>query len=270
MSNDHHLTRRAASHPDAGSLPALAASLGTILSIWAHPDDETYLAAGLMAAARDNGQRVVCVSATAGEHGTSDPTTWPPERLGRVRRWEAAAAMAILGVDEHRFFGYEDGTLTADDPAGIALVEQLLDEIRPDTVLTFGADGMTFHPDHIAVHRWTTTAWHRRGCAGRLLYAAVTDDFLDEFGEQFEEWEMYMSDDRPTGIPVDRLAVHTRLTGVDLDRKLTALRAMVSQTAGLLAMLDLETYAAQVAEEAFVAARRDAPVAVGATSDAIR
>ncbi len=25
--------------------------LGTILSIWAHPDDETYLAGGLMAAA---------------------------------------------------------------------------------------------------------------------------------------------------------------------------------------------------------------------------
>ncbi|OOL28439.1 GlcNAc-PI de-N-acetylase, partial [Rhodococcus rhodochrous] len=38
---------------------------GTILSIWAHPDDETYLAAGVMAAARDDGRRVVCASATA-------------------------------------------------------------------------------------------------------------------------------------------------------------------------------------------------------------
>ena len=41
------------------------AELGTILSIWAHPDDETYLAGGLMASARDGGQRVVCASATA-------------------------------------------------------------------------------------------------------------------------------------------------------------------------------------------------------------
>ena len=55
---------------------------GPILSIWAHPDDETYLAGGLMATARDQGQRVVCVSATAGEHGTADPVTWPPDRLG--------------------------------------------------------------------------------------------------------------------------------------------------------------------------------------------
>ena len=73
-------------------------TLGTILSVWAHPDDETYLAAGVMAAARDNGQRVVCVAAPAGEHGTDDPQVWPPARLGPVRRWEAAAAMAVIGV----------------------------------------------------------------------------------------------------------------------------------------------------------------------------
>src|SRR3546814_10600343 len=35
------------------------AALGTILSIWAHPDDEPYLAGATMAAARALGQRVV-------------------------------------------------------------------------------------------------------------------------------------------------------------------------------------------------------------------
>src|SRR5688572_19253134 len=93
--------------------------LGTIASIWAHPDDETFLAGGVMAAAAAGGQRVICVSATAGELGTSDPQTWPPERLGRVRRWEASAAMAILGVADHRWLGYADGSLAdlqPDDP----------------------------------------------------------------------------------------------------------------------------------------------------------
>lgn len=235
-----------------------AAQLGTILSVWAHPDDETYLAAGIMAAARDNGQRVVCVSATAGEHGTSDPATWPPDRLGRVRRWEAAAAMAVLGVTDHRFLGYEDGSLRADDAGGIARIEDLLDEVRPDTVLTFGADGMTFHPDHIAIHHWVTAAWRRCGHPGRLLYAAVTVDFQARFGDQFEEWDMYMSDERPTGVPVHELAAYTHLSGIALDRKLAALGAMSSQTRGLLEMLGVETYSAQIAEEAFVAARREA------------
>lgn len=250
----------------AGSheLHRAAAALGTILSVWAHPDDETYLAAGLMAAARDNGQRVVCVSATAGEHGTSDPATWPPDRLARVRRWESAAAMAVLGVTEHRFLGFEDGTLADDDEHGIELVGQLLDDVRPDTILTFGADGMTFHPDHIAVHHWVSTAWRRRGGPGRLLCAAVTDDFLDEYQEQFEEWDMYMSDERPVGVPADQLAVHARVSGVELDRKVTALRTMVTQTAGLIAMLGLDAYAVQVAEEAFLAADLPDVASVGA------
>src|SRR3546814_4570331 len=64
------------------------AALGTIQSIWAHPDDETYIAGATMAAARALGESVVCASGTAGEHGTDDPLGWPSERLGAVRRWE--------------------------------------------------------------------------------------------------------------------------------------------------------------------------------------
>ena len=55
--------------------------LGTVLGVWAHPDDEAYLSGGLMAMARDAGSRVVCVTATRGELGTPDPQAWPPERL---------------------------------------------------------------------------------------------------------------------------------------------------------------------------------------------
>ena len=71
--------------------------LGTILSVWAHPDDETYLAGALMAEAVASGQRVVCVSLTAGELGTA--TRSPGRRPGslacgdgrRPRRWPCSA-----------------------------------------------------------------------------------------------------------------------------------------------------------------------------------
>ena len=86
--------------------------LGTILGVWAHPDDETYPSAGLMAAAVAAGQRVVLVHATRGESGTSDPA-----RSGRsfaaLRERELAAARAVLGVTEQRFLGYEDGRCSA-------------------------------------------------------------------------------------------------------------------------------------------------------------
>ena len=232
-----------------------APALGTILSVWAHPDDETYLAGGIMAAAANAGQRVVCVSATAGEHGTPDAVTWPPERLGMVRRWEAAAAMAVLGVDDHRFLGLCDGSLASIDPeVGVALVGELLDDVRPDTILTFGPDGITGHPDHVTISRWTTEAWHRRGHPGRLLHATMTTDHLARFGELYEQWGMYMTDERPPGVPLEALALHLVLDGTALDRKLTALAAMASQTRDVMNGTDPAVYASDVAEEAFVRA----------------
>jgi LmbE family N-acetylglucosaminyl deacetylase len=245
---------------DASSTSTTAAdrpaALGTILSIWAHPDDETYLAAGTMAAARDAGQRVVCVSATAGEHGTADPHAWPPVRLARVRRWEAAASMAILGVHEHHVAALPDGGLDDHESAGMAWAAAWLDDTQPDTILTFGPDGMTYHPDHIAVHRWVTAAWLARGCRERLLYAAPTVEHLERFRDLYEQWNMYMSDQRPIGVREEQLALHLRLSGAALDRKLAALRAIATQTAGIIAMLDPEVYSAQVGEEAYVDARR--------------
>jgi LmbE family N-acetylglucosaminyl deacetylase len=230
--------------------------LGTILSVWAHPDDETYLAAGVMASARDNGQRVVCVSATAGELGTDDPDTWPPERLRSTRRWEATAALAVLGVTEHRVWEYPDGGLDPHDETAIRRIGALIRVVRPHTILTFGSDGITYHPDHIAVHRWVTAAWEHGGRRQRLLYAAPSMDFLAKYRDQFEEWDMYMSDQRPVGVPADQLAIDLRLTGAALDRKLAALRAMATQTSGIVTQLGLTEYTDQIAEESFIDARR--------------
>lgn len=238
--------------------PLAPADLGTILSVWAHPDDETYLAGAVMAAAVDAGQRVVCVSATAGELGTDDPANWPPARLGQLRRWEAAAAMAVIGVADHRFLDLPDGGLAeldTDHPAiGVELIGALIDEVRPDTILTFGPDGMTFHPDHIAIGRWTTDAWERRGGPGRLLHASTTAAHIAEYRDRYEEWGVYMTDDRPVAPTDDALALRFVATGADLDRKLAALAAMASQTDAARAALPPATYAAMAAEEAFVAA----------------
>jgi LmbE family N-acetylglucosaminyl deacetylase len=229
--------------------------LGTIVSIWAHPDDETFLAGGVMAAAAARGQRVVCVSATAGELGTSDPQTWPPERLGRVRRWEASAAMAILGIADHRWLDYADGTLAdlqPEDP--IHRLAGILTEVRPDTVLTFGPDGMTFHSDHRTVSGWVSLAWHRAGRPGRVLHAIRTDEHLAAWGERYEAWGVFMTDDRPTGIAKDLLAVDLQLAGPALDQKIAALAAMHTQTAPTIALLGEDDFRALNAQEAFVEA----------------
>jgi LmbE family N-acetylglucosaminyl deacetylase len=159
--------------------------------------------------------------------------------------------MAVLGVAEHRVLGLPDGALAEYDEQGLAAVRRLIDEIEPDTILTFGPDGMTFHPDHIAISRWVTTAWRERGGPGRLLYARLPAEHFDRFGPLYEEWGVYMSDERPSGTDPDELTVYLRLDGWELDRKLTALAAMTSQTGAVMATVDSDLYAAAVAEEGF-------------------
>jgi hypothetical protein len=67
-----------------------------------------------------------------------------------------------------------------------------------------------------------------------------------------------MSDERPTGVPAAELALDLTLDGIDLDRKIAALRAMPTQTGGLVEALDPAKFAAIVAQESFVEAALDA------------
>ena len=74
-------------HPHRDVHPTIPA-LGTVLGVWAHPDDEAYCSAGLMALVRGQGGRVVVATATWGERGTPDPDRYPPARMARLRRLE--------------------------------------------------------------------------------------------------------------------------------------------------------------------------------------
>jgi LmbE family N-acetylglucosaminyl deacetylase len=232
------------------------AALGTILGVWAHPDDEAYLAAGLMAIATDLGGRVACVTATRGEHGTSDPDRWPPDRLATIREREMAASLAVLGVSEHRWLPYADGACASiAEHQAVETITAVIDEVCPDTIVTFGPDGMTGHADHRAVSAWVTAAWGRRtGHPGtRLLYATTTDVWAERWRSTNEQLEVF-GPEGPPRTREDELAVALDLPARTLDRKLAALRAQPSQTAGLIALLGDDAYGAWWDRECFIEA----------------
>ena len=232
-----------------------AARLGTVLGIWAHPDDEAFLAAGLMAAARDAGNRVVCVTATLGEHGTDDPGRWPPGRLAKVRERELQASLAALGVTEHHLLGLVDGTCAAapHDAVVWQLVE-IIDAVAPDTVVTFGPDGMTGHEDHQTVSAWATAARAAAAPDAQLLYATTTDEFVRAWEPSREAFNVFLADGLPLRTPSDELAVSLRLDPATVDRKIVALKAQASQTTGLFAALGEERVREWWSTETFVAA----------------
>ena len=221
----------------------------TVLGVWAHPDDEAYLCAGFLTAARAAGSRVVVATATRGEAGLTDPAA------AAIRAAELEASLAAVGVTEHRWLHaavpLRDGSLArVPEDVGVAAVAAVVADVRPDLVLTFGPDGMTGHDDHRAVSGWTTRAVENTGAD--LWYAALTGDWLDEWGGLCAETGVWMTG--PPEPATDPVYV-SRLAGELLDAKIAALAAHRSQTAGLIALVGEERYRAWWNTETFVAAR---------------
>ena len=226
--------------------------LGSILAVFAHPDDEAYLAGALMAKAVDEGRRVVCVTATRGELGFADDDPRSAEERAAVRTAEMAACLGILGVEEHHWLDLPDGAGEGvPDEAPVARIAELIDEIRPDTTLTFGPDGQTYHVDHIAISRWTTQAVAAAQHPTRLLYAAMTEEWVQLFADHSVDLSqvMMVPGAVPPTVPPEELAVWFRAEGDLLDRKVRALRAQASQVEPLVQQFGVEAFAVQAADE---------------------
>lgn len=180
-----------------------AGQTGPILGIFAHPDDEAFSCAGTFAAAHDLSVPVSVISATRGEAGEiSDPALATPETLGTVREGELRAAMAALGVRDVRFLGYRDSGMagTPENRAPGAFMQvpaaevvgrlvALIRAMRPQTVITFGPEGLYGHPDHLAVHRTATAA-----------VVAAADPESGEPGAPWRVWALYQ-----TAVPRERV-----------------------------------------------------------------
>lgn len=199
----------------------------TILGIWAHPDDEAFVAGGFLADAVRRGDRVVCIHMTGGEGGLLDRQPCPPETLARVRRHELQDSLAYLGIEEQRFLAYPDGYL--DHVPGDDVVARIYDaliEVQPDVVLTFGRDGFTGHPDHRSLSANVTLAlevWNQP--EARLYHSVVSTEWKERFVPPLNEFDVFWPGYPVCTSPDTTLHLDDEL----LDAKVEALRAHTSQ-----------------------------------------
>lgn len=138
----------------------MTTAAGGLVGVWAHPDDEAFGMAGTMARVVAAGRHVALVCATRGEAGEiADPALATPETLGQVREGELRAAAAAVGVRDVTFLDYVDGHLAEADPQEIVgrIVRQLR-RLRPAVLVTFAANGVYGHPDHMTIHRHALAA----------------------------------------------------------------------------------------------------------------
>lgn len=147
-----------------------------LLFVHAHPDDESINNGVTMAKYAAEGAHVALVTCTLGEEGEVIPPGLAhlaadrDDALGSHRVGELAAAMAELGVHDHRFLGgpgrFRDSGMmgapqnhrpeafwSADVDEAAAYLVEVIRELRPQVLVTYDPDGGYGHPDHIQAHR---------------------------------------------------------------------------------------------------------------------
>jgi N-acetylglucosamine malate deacetylase 2 len=197
---------------------------GTILLVFAHPDDESSSVGGTTAKYTERGISVDLICATGGEKGTRLDV--PPEvDTATAREAGLRAAAGITGIRNIYLLGYIDGNLEEVDTGEIASrLLNIMREVQPEVVITFGPDGISGHPDHKAISKAATLAFEMSAKAGngprKLYYVTIPESVLTDIGAEHANGILTRPDDEVTAI-ID-ISRH-------LDTKIRALRAHSSQ-----------------------------------------
>jgi len=158
-----------------------------MMTIHAHPDDESSKGAGSVALYSDAGVKATLVCCTGGEEGDIlNPAMDLPEvreNIGAVRREELAKAAKIIGYRDVHYLGYRDSGMPeseannnpdcfANAPLDEA-VERLVRIIRaekPHVIVTYPDDQQGYqHPDHLKVFDISIPAWEAAGDPTKFL-----------------------------------------------------------------------------------------------------
>jgi LmbE family N-acetylglucosaminyl deacetylase len=222
-----------------------------LLCVHAHPDDEALFSAGVMARYADEGVRSVLVTCTDGSLGFAPDGSGPHtlehrrEVVAQSRRKELANSADLLGVDRLECLGYVDSGMDGwpenKDPA--VFINQPLDEVvdriaavideeRPQVVVTYDERGFYGHPDHIVTHLATMAAVARTELVQKVYFPAIPASHLAAYLELAKDAGLVLPEwleDPDWGVPDELVA-----TEVDCARyvrqKHAALAAHASQT----------------------------------------
>ena len=232
----------------------------SLLLVHAHPDDETIGTGATMAKYAAEGVRVTLVTCTLGEEGEilvpalEQLAAGQADQLGGWRIHELDKACAALGVRDHRFLGgaghYRDSGMMdteanknprcfwqADVDGAAAHLVEIIEEVRPQVVVTYDDFGGYGHPDHIQAHRVATRAVEQtRAIVEKFYWTAIPRSVIQASIEAMKEQGhdffggAESADDVPLAKPDDVITAQVDARDY-LDHKIEAMRAHASQIA---------------------------------------
>ena len=223
------------------------------MAVHAHPDDEGIQTGGVLALAVGAGIRTVLVTCTNGEMGDS-PDGLKPESEGHdtaatseLRIRELRKAVEALSIDHLELLGYRDSGMMGwpqnDDPVCLwrtpleevtARVVELMERYRPEVVVTYDANGLYGHPDHIQANRATFAAAERTGIPQKVYESAFPRSMMEAFEAMQREAGVEVPQEErqnaPFGTP-DELITTTVDVSAVWEQKQAAVLAHASQMA---------------------------------------
>ena len=166
-----------------------------MLVVIAHPDDEVFCS-GLLCALADRGDSLTLACFTRGEGGAQGA-----EEVGELaakRSAELEASAKVLGVEEVRYLDYIDpmprrGTAHEpqfEAPTLFADINELIESVAPDLIITHGSSGEYWHAAHILLHDFVCKAASRSG--------AIPVATFNAFNAAHPLQEIVNEDDRST------------------------------------------------------------------------
>jgi LmbE family N-acetylglucosaminyl deacetylase len=160
----------------------------TIMAVFAHPDDEAFLVGGTLAHYARQGINIDLVCLTRGEKGSTEKLPGAEKNLARLRQSELEKCCKVLGARLLPTQIFPDGKLAEIGSERLVRpIEKLIKTRQPDIVLTFGPDGLTGHPDHIAIHQATTRAFQKAAQPGKaLFYASLAAYHVDRLSNRLD------------------------------------------------------------------------------------
>ncbi len=161
----------------------------SILLVFAHPDDESSGVSGTVKKYTEQGVPVDLITATRGEKGSRLDVPDDME-TGAIRERELRAAAAIMGIRNIYLLGYMDAELYKADINEVAgKIADIMRQVEPEIVITFGPDGISGHTDHITMGKAATRAFKKLAAEGKaprkLYYVTIAASALpdaDEYG----------------------------------------------------------------------------------------
>ncbi len=173
----------------------------SLLSVHAHPDDESSKGAGTVRLYADNDVRTTLVCCTGGEAGDVLNPAMDTEEVRRdlpaVRRAELGDAAQIIGYDTVEMLGYRDSGMADSESnnnpdcffqapldEAVGRLVALIRKARPQVVVTYGDNQRGYpHPDHLKVHDITMPA----------IDAAADASAYSDLGEAWQVQKVYYS-----------------------------------------------------------------------------